>query len=151
MLRILNLHIWSQLSPIGRHSLSTDFVLVFCSFDKICLGLERYFVFEKKKWWPFAQLGRVFTGPFFTKKIFQRWTKMQSTSSDCLVIQNRLKTPPSENESDTDSDSGAFSVSRHPKKSNIEEAQRLSTPEMIRHAFNVAVIKVSVMSYLSVI
>ncbi|XP_074616344.1 transient receptor potential cation channel subfamily A member 1-like isoform X1 [Acropora palmata] len=66
---------------------------------------------------------------------------MQSTSSDCLVIQNRLKTPPSENESDTDSDSGAFSVSRHPKKSNIEEAQRLSTPEMIRHAFNVAVIK----------
>ncbi|KAK2559776.1 Transient receptor potential cation channel subfamily A member 1 [Acropora cervicornis] len=68
---------------------------------------------------------------------------MQSTSSDCLVIQNRLKTPPSENESDTDSDSGAFSVSRHPKKSNIEEAQRLSTPEMIRHAFNVAVIKFS--------
>lgn len=70
---------------------------------------------------------------------------MQSTSSDCLVVQKRLKaessfSPPSENETDTDSDSGAFTAHRQ-RKSNVDEAHRLSTPEMIRHAFNVAVIK----------
>lgn len=50
--------------------------------------------------------------------------------------------PASENETDTDSDSGAFTTHRRRKSTN-EEGARLSTPELIRHAFNIAVIKVS--------
>lgn len=71
---------------------------------------------------------------------------MQSTSSDSLALQNGLRVdsffnPASENETDTDSDSGAFTAHRRRKSTN-EDAPRLSTPEMIRHAFNIAVIKV---------
>ena len=72
--------------------------------------------------------------------------EMQSTSSDTLAMHNGLRvepffTPVSENETDTDSDSGAFTAHRR-RKSNAEDTHRLSTPEMIRHAFNIAVIKV---------
>lgn len=72
--------------------------------------------------------------------------EMQSTSSDTLAMHNGLRvepffTPVSENETDTDSDSGAFTAHRR-RKSNGEDVHRLSTPEMIRHAFNIAVIKV---------
>lgn len=72
---------------------------------------------------------------------------MQSTNSDSLGMHNGLRvesffSPTSENETDTDSDSGAFTAQRR-RKSNADDAPRLSTPEMIRHAFNIAVIKVS--------
>jgi len=72
--------------------------------------------------------------------------KMQSTSSDTLGMHNGLRvasvfSATSENDTDTDSDSGAYTAHRR-RKSNAEDAPRLSTPEMIRHAFNIAVIKV---------
>ena len=72
---------------------------------------------------------------------------MQSTSSDSLgTQQNGLRVesyfPASENETDTDSDSGAFTAAHRRRKSTNEEGARLSTPELIRHAFNIAVIKV---------
>lgn len=75
---------------------------------------------------------------------------MQSTSSDTLrmVQQNGLRVESyfqaSENETDTDSDSGAFTAANRRRKSNNEEGVRLSTPELIRHAFNIAVIKVRI-------
>lgn len=78
---------------------------------------------------------------------------MQSTSSDSLgmVHQNGLRVesyfPASENETDTDSDSGAFTGAHRRRKSNNgEEGVRLSTPELIRHAFNIAVIKVRIVT-----
>ena len=75
---------------------------------------------------------------------------MQSTSSDSqgMVHQNGLRVESyfqaSENETDTDSDSGAFTAAHRRRKSNNEEGVRLSTPELIRHAFNIAVIKVRI-------
>lgn len=70
---------------------------------------------------------------------------MQSTSSDSLGTHSGLRVesffPASENETDTDSDSGAYTAHRRRKSTN-EEGNRLSTPELIRHAFNIAVIKV---------
>jgi len=75
---------------------------------------------------------------------------MQSTSSDSLgmVHHNGLRVESyfqaSENETDTDSDSGAFTIAHRRRKSNNEEGVRLSTPELIRHAFNIAVIKVRI-------
>ena len=73
---------------------------------------------------------------------------MQSTSSDPvgMVHHNGLRVESyfqaSENDTDTDSDSGAFTAAHRRRKSNNEEGVRLSTPELIRHAFNIAVIKV---------
>lgn len=70
---------------------------------------------------------------------------MQSTSNDSIGMHSGLRVESffqaSENETDTDSDSGAFTANRS-RKSNNDEANRLSTPELIRHAFNIAVIKV---------
>ena len=74
---------------------------------------------------------------------------MQSISSDSQTLNNGLRVESffntaSENyETDTDSDSGAFTAAHRRRKSNNDDAHRLSTPEMIRHAFNIAVIKVS--------
>ena len=76
---------------------------------------------------------------------------MQSTSNDPLGIvhHNGLRVEShfqaSENETDTDSDSGAFTGAHRRRKSNNEEGVRLSTPELIRHAFNIAVIKVRIL------
>jgi len=75
---------------------------------------------------------------------------MQSTSSDSLGMMhhNGLRVESyfqaSENETDTDSDSGAFTAAHRRRKSNNEDGVRLSTPELIRHAFNIAVIKVRI-------
>ncbi|CAH3153557.1 unnamed protein product, partial [Porites evermanni] len=72
---------------------------------------------------------------------------MQSISSDSQTLNNGLRVESffntaSENyETDTDSDSGAFTAANRRRKSNNDDAHRLSTPEMIRHAFNIAVIK----------
>lgn len=72
---------------------------------------------------------------------------MQSTSSDPvgMAYHNGLRVESyfqaSENDTDTDSDSGAFTAAHRRRKSNNEEGVRLSTPELIRHAFNIAVIK----------
>ncbi|KAM7438709.1 Transient receptor putative cation channel subfamily A member 1 [Porites harrisoni] len=72
---------------------------------------------------------------------------MQSISSDSQTLNNGLRVESffntaSENyETDTDSDSGAFTAAHRRRKSNNDDAHRLSTPEMIRHAFNIAVIK----------
>lgn len=75
---------------------------------------------------------------------------MQSTSSDPvgMAYHNGLRVESyfqaSENDTDTDSDSGAFTAAHRRRKSNNEEGVRLSTPELIRHAFNIAVIKVRI-------
>lgn len=75
---------------------------------------------------------------------------MQSTSSDPvgMAYHNGLRVvsyfQASENDTDTDSDSGAFTAAHRRRKSNNEEGVRLSTPELIRHAFNIAVIKVRI-------
>ena len=71
---------------------------------------------------------------------------MQSASTESLGLENGLRVeslmPTSENETDTDSDSGAFTAAHCRLRNNYDEYPRLSTPELIRHAFNLAVIKV---------
>lgn len=66
---------------------------------------------------------------------------MQSSLGTSSGLRVESFFPASENETDTDSDSGAFSNNRSRRSTN-EEGNRLSTPELIRHAFNLAVIKV---------
>lgn len=65
---------------------------------------------------------------------------MQSSLGTSSGLRVESFFPASENETDTDSDSGAFSNNRSRRSTN-EEGNRLSTPELIRHAFNLAVIK----------